>query len=146
MRRSAHRLAVRACERQRSGVHAYCSMDLGAGIRRRRRGPAVARGSRTHWIRATTRTEVAEPLTTLGWRRASCFGLVVMSEPGTLARRTDGVALWRDPWSEYVAGRCDCGLFNDKQRFGLYSIGLAVGFFGYLALCGDLGREEEHRR
>jgi hypothetical protein len=42
-----------------------------------------------------------------------------------------------------VGGAAVVTIFNDKQLFGLYSIGLAVGFFGYLIAYVMLnGREE----
>jgi hypothetical protein len=76
---------------------------------------------------------------------AVCFGLVVgWVTYRTLVRRTDGVAL-SDIATVIgaIGGAAVVALFNDKEQFGLYSIGLAVGFFGYLAVYGLLsGREE----
>jgi hypothetical protein len=76
---------------------------------------------------------------------AVCFGLVVgWVTYRTLIRRTDGVAL-SDIATVIgaIGGAAVVALFNDKQQFGLYSIGLAAGFFGYLAIFGKLaGREK----
>lgn len=84
-------------------------------------------------------------MTILAGVGAVCFGLVVgWVTYRTLARRTDGVAL-SDIATVIgaIGGAAVVALFNDKQQFGLYSIGLAVGFFGYLALYGLMsGREE----
>lgn len=84
-------------------------------------------------------------MTILAGVGAVCFGLVVgWVTYRTLARRTDGVAL-SDIATVIgaIGGAAVVALFNDKQQFGLYSIGLAVGFFGYLAVYGLLsGREE----
>ena len=65
---------------------------------------------------------------------AVCFGLVVgWVTYRTLARRADGVSL-SDIATVIgaVGGAAVVAIFSDKQLFGLYSIGLAVGFFGYL--------------
>jgi hypothetical protein len=60
----------------------------------------------------------------------------------TLARRADGVSL-SDIATGAVGGAAVVAIFNDKQLFGLYSIGLAVGFFGYLIVYVILnGRKE----
>jgi len=67
---------------------------------------------------------------------ACCFGLVIgWITYRTLARRTGGVAL-SDIATVLgaVGGGAVTGLFKDKDLFGLYSIGLAVGFFLYFAL------------
>jgi uncharacterized membrane protein YeaQ/YmgE (transglycosylase-associated protein family) len=76
---------------------------------------------------------------------AVCFGLVVgWVTYRTLARRTDGVAL-SDIATVIgaVGGAAVVGIFNDKSLFGLYSIGLAIGFFGYLSVYACLnGRHE----
>jgi hypothetical protein len=65
---------------------------------------------------------------------AVCFGLVVgWVTYRTLARRTDGVSL-SDIATVIgaVGGAAVVTIFKDKMLFGLYSIGLAVGFFAYL--------------
>jgi hypothetical protein len=76
---------------------------------------------------------------------AACFGLVIgWVTYRTLARRIDGVSL-SDIATVIgaVGGAAVVAIFNDKQQFGLYSIGLAVGFFGYLIVYGLLsGREK----
>jgi uncharacterized membrane protein YeaQ/YmgE (transglycosylase-associated protein family) len=76
---------------------------------------------------------------------AVCFGLVVgWVTYRTLARRIDGVSL-SDIATVIgaIGGAAVVAIFKDKQQFGFYSIGLAVGFFGYLIVYGLLtGREK----
>jgi uncharacterized membrane protein YeaQ/YmgE (transglycosylase-associated protein family) len=76
---------------------------------------------------------------------AVCFGLVVgWVTYRTLARRTEGVSL-SDIATVIgaVGGAAVTAIFNDKQLFGLYSLGLASGFFGYLIVYIVLnGRKE----
>ena len=65
---------------------------------------------------------------------AVCFGLVVGCVTyRTLARRVEGVSL-SDIATVIgaVGGAAVVAIFHDRRLFGLYSIGLAVGFFGYL--------------
>ena len=65
---------------------------------------------------------------------AVCFGLVVgWVTYRTLARRVEGVSL-SDIATVIgaVGGAAVVAIFHDRRLFGLYSIGLAVGFFGYL--------------
>jgi hypothetical protein len=86
-------------------------------------------------------------MTVLAGVGAVCFGLVVgWVTYRTLVRRTDGVAL-SDIATVIgaIGGAAVVALFNDKQQFGLYSIGLAVGFFGYLAVYGKLSGREKTR-
>jgi O-antigen/teichoic acid export membrane protein len=76
---------------------------------------------------------------------AVCFGLVVgWVTYRTLARRAERVSL-SDIATVIgaVGGAGVVAIFDDKQLFGLYSIGLAVGFFGYLLVYVILnGRKE----
>jgi hypothetical protein len=67
---------------------------------------------------------------------AVCFGLVIgWVTYRTLARRTDGVSL-SDIATVVgaVGGAAVVTIFNDKQLFGFYCIGLAVGFFMWLVV------------
>ena len=67
---------------------------------------------------------------------AVCFGLVVgWVTYRTLAHRADGVSL-SDIATVIgaVGGAAVVTIFNDKGLFGFYSIGLAVGFYGYLVV------------
>jgi uncharacterized membrane protein YfcA len=67
---------------------------------------------------------------------AVLFGIVIgWITYRTLARRTGEVAL-SDIASVIgaVGGGVVLGLFDDDHLFGLYAIGLAVGFFAYLAI------------
>lgn len=67
---------------------------------------------------------------------AVCFGFVVgWITYRTLVRRTGTVAL-SDIATVIgaIGGGAVVGLFNDKRLFGLYSIGLAAGFFAYLLI------------
>jgi uncharacterized membrane protein YeaQ/YmgE (transglycosylase-associated protein family) len=67
---------------------------------------------------------------------AVLFGIVVgWVTYRTLVRRTDGVAL-SDIATVIgaVGGGAVVGLFDSERLFGLYSIGLAIGFFAYLLL------------
>lgn len=76
---------------------------------------------------------------------AVCFGLVVgWVTYRTLARRAEAVSL-SDIATVIgaVGGAAVVAIFNDQRLFGLYSIGLAVGFFGYLIVYIKLnGREK----
>jgi hypothetical protein len=76
---------------------------------------------------------------------AISFGLVIgWITYRTLARRTDGVAI-SDIATVLgsVGGAAAVGLFDDGQLFAAYSVGLAVGFFGYLAAFAKVnGREK----
>jgi hypothetical protein len=89
-------------------------------------------------ISASSGTDIRNALDKAGLSCAGigavCFGLVVgWVTYRTLARRADGVSL-SDIATVMgaVGGAAVVTIFNDKQLFGLYSIGLAVGFFGYL--------------
>lgn len=76
---------------------------------------------------------------------AVLFGVVIgWVTYRTLVRRTDGVSL-SDIATVIgaVGGGAVVGLFDSKHLFGLYSIGLAGGFFGYLLLFSVLnGRQK----
>ena len=68
------------------------------------------------------------------------FGIVVgWVTYRTLVRRTDAVVL-EDIATVIgaVGGAAVVGLYDDKTLFGLYAIGLAVGFFAYLGLFWKL--------
>jgi hypothetical protein len=89
-------------------------------------------------ISASSGTDIRNALDKAGLSCAGigavCFGPVVgWVTYRTLARRADGVSL-SDIATVIgaVGGAAVVTIFNDKQLFGLYSIGLAVGFFGYL--------------
>ena len=77
---------------------------------------------------------------------AFCFGLVIgWVTYRTLRRRTDGAAL-SDIATVIgaVGGAAVTALFPSAEPFGAYSIGLAVGFFGYFVVGlviekGDVG-------
>lgn len=67
---------------------------------------------------------------------AMLFGVVVgWVAYRTLVRRTDQATL-SDLATVIGAlgGAAVVGIFNDKHLFGLYSIGLAIGFFAYLLI------------
>jgi hypothetical protein len=73
---------------------------------------------------------------------ASCFGLVVgwityrtlMRSRGGEARITDLAAV-----VGVIGGGAVTAVFQEPALFGAYAIGLAVGFFAYLALSFALG-------
>jgi hypothetical protein len=77
---------------------------------------------------------------------AFCFGLVIgWVTYRTLRRRTDGAAL-SDIATVIgtVGGAAVTTLFGSGEPFGMYAIGLAVGFFGYFIVGlivekGDVG-------
>jgi hypothetical protein len=76
---------------------------------------------------------------------AVCFGLVVgWVTYRTLARRAEAVSL-SDIATVIgaVGGAAVTAIFNDKELFGLYSIGLAAGFFGYLIVYCVLNGQQE---
>ena len=73
---------------------------------------------------------------TLAQAGAICFGVVVgWITYRTLVRRTGAVAL-SDIATVIgaIGGGAVVSLFNNEQLFGLYSIGLAGGFFAYLLI------------
>jgi hypothetical protein len=90
----------------------------------------------TSTVGLTTTTYRGEGVTSSAGIGAVCFGLVVgWMTYRTLVRRTDNVALSHIATViGAIGGAAVVALFNDKQQFGLYSIGLAVGFFGYLSM------------
>ena len=67
---------------------------------------------------------------------AVCFGLVVgWVTYRTLARQADRVSLGDlATVIGAIGGGAVVAIFRDTQLFGLYSMGLAAGFFGYLIL------------
>lgn len=67
---------------------------------------------------------------------ALCFGLVIgWVTYRTLRRTTEKVGLSNIATViGAVGGGAVTGIFDDDQLFGLYSIGLAIGFFSYLVL------------
>jgi hypothetical protein len=67
---------------------------------------------------------------------AVCFGFVIgWITYRTLVRRSGSVQI-SDIATVIgaVGGGAVVSLFNDKRLFGLYSIGLAAGFFAYLSI------------
>lgn len=68
---------------------------------------------------------------------ALCFGVVVgWVTYRTLRRSGETVALSNIATVVgAVGGAAVTALFNTKELFGWYSIGLAIGFFGYLVLA-----------
>ena len=67
---------------------------------------------------------------------AVCFGLVVGWVTYRTLRRREGAAALSDIATVIgaVGGAAVTALFDDDRLFGAYSIGLAVGFFGYFAI------------
>jgi len=76
---------------------------------------------------------------------AVCFGIVVGWVTYRTLRRREGAAALSDIATVLgaVGGATVTTLFDDKAVFGLYAIGLAVGFFGYL-LIGLFIHGSEH--
>jgi hypothetical protein len=74
------------------------------------------------------------PLAMVG---AVCFGLVVGWITYRTLRRKEGVTLLSDIATVIAAigGGAIISLFKSEELFGLYSIGLAVGFFAYLIVA-----------
>lgn len=68
---------------------------------------------------------------------AICFGLVIGWVTYRTLRRKEGRAALSDIASVLAAvgGATVTGLFGTAELFGLYSIGLAVGFFMYLIIA-----------
>jgi hypothetical protein len=67
---------------------------------------------------------------------AFCFGTVIGWITYRTLRRREGAAALSDIATVLGAlgGAAVTALFNTPQLFGVYSIGLAVGFFFYLAI------------
>lgn len=67
---------------------------------------------------------------------AGCFGLVIGWVTYRTLRRTGDVVKLSDiaTVAGAVGGAAVTALFRTDDLFGWYSIGLAVGFFGYLIL------------
>jgi hypothetical protein len=67
---------------------------------------------------------------------AFCFGLVVGWITYRTLRRKEGASALSDISTVVgaVGGAAVTGLFKSDNLFGLYCIGLAVGFFGYLII------------
>jgi hypothetical protein len=68
---------------------------------------------------------------------AGMFGLVVGWVTYRTLRRREGTAELSDIATVIAAvgGAAVTKLFEDPKLFGMYSIGLAVGFFAYLAIA-----------
>jgi hypothetical protein len=79
----------------------------------------------------------------LAYGGGSAFGLVVgWVTYRTLHRRTDAVKLGDiGVVVGAVGGAAITAIFDDKALFGAYSVGLAVGFFGYLARAERMFRD-----
>jgi zinc transporter ZupT len=76
---------------------------------------------------------------------AVCFGLVVGWITYRTLRRKESVTALSDISTVIgaVGGAAVTGLFKDAELFGLYCIGLAVGFFLYLiVLMAVTGKAE----
>lgn len=67
---------------------------------------------------------------------ALCFGLVVGWISYRTLRRKEGVAALSDISAviSAIGGAAVTALFKDAALFGLYAIGLAVGFFAYFVV------------
>jgi len=67
---------------------------------------------------------------------AVCFGLVIGWVTYRTLRRREGAAALSDIATAIgaVGGAAVTALFNSAALFGLYSIGLAVGFFAYFVI------------
>jgi uncharacterized membrane protein YeaQ/YmgE (transglycosylase-associated protein family) len=76
---------------------------------------------------------------------ALCFGLVVgWVTYRTLRRSSEKVGLSNIATViGAVGGAAVTGLFDDDDLFGLYSIGLAIGFFAYVALALTVFKDSE---
>ena len=84
---------------------------------------------------------------TIGEIGAIAFGIVVgWITYRTLARQTEGVAV-SDIATVVgaVGGGAVVGLFDNERLFGFYAIGLAIGFFAYLAIFAALNGREKTR-
>jgi uncharacterized membrane protein YeaQ/YmgE (transglycosylase-associated protein family) len=68
---------------------------------------------------------------------ALCFGLVVGWITYRTLRRREGTAALSDIATVLgaVGGAAVTAVFPDPALFGAYSIGLAIGFFAYLAVA-----------
>jgi hypothetical protein len=67
---------------------------------------------------------------------AFCFGMVVGWVTYRTLRRKEGAATLSDISSVLgaIGGAAVTALFKNEQMFGMYSIGLAVGFFLYFLI------------
>jgi hypothetical protein len=67
---------------------------------------------------------------------AFCFGMVVGWVTYRTLRRKEGAAALSDISSVLgaIGGAAVTALFKNEQMFGMYSIGLAVGFFLYFLI------------
>jgi hypothetical protein len=76
---------------------------------------------------------------------AVCFGLVVGWITYRTLRRTEDKVGLSDIATVIgaVGGGAVTTLFDDEQLFGLYAIGLAIGFFAYLILGHTLFKNSE---
>jgi len=79
---------------------------------------------------------------------AVCFGLVVGWITYRTLRRKEGVTLLSDIATVIgaIGGGAIVSLFRSEELFGLYSIGLAVGFFAYLAVAMKVHGTEDAKR
>jgi hypothetical protein len=85
------------------------------------------------------------PATTLSKLGAAAFGLVVGWITYRTLRRREGGAQISDLSAVIAAiggGAVTAFPFDDPDVFGAYAIGLAVGFFGYLAMASLLVRDK----
>jgi len=79
---------------------------------------------------------------------AFCFGLVVGWITYRTLRRREGTAALSDISTVIgaVGGAAVTTLFFSEDLFGLYSIGLAVGFFAYLIVSLNISGEANVKR
>jgi hypothetical protein len=82
-------------------------------------------------------------MSTIEWVGALCFGFVVgWVTYRTLRRQGETVALSNIATViAAVGGAGVTGLFDSKELFGWYSVGLAAGFFLYLVLGNTLFKD-----
>ncbi|GHP00874.1 hypothetical protein KSF_109210 [Reticulibacter mediterranei] len=86
--------------------------------------------------------------TTLAGIGAICFGLVVGWISYRTLRRKEGVAALSDIAAviSAIGGAAVTALFRSELLFGLYAIGLALGFFAYfLVSISVYGKKETGR-
>ena len=79
---------------------------------------------------------------------ALCFGLVIGWISYRTLRRKEGATLLSDIATVIgaVGGAAVTSLFKNDTLFGMYSIGLAIGFFAYFAVSlAVYGRREAGR-
>lgn len=79
---------------------------------------------------------------------AACFGVVIGWITYRTLRRREGAAALSDIATVLgaVGGAAVTGIFGEPHLFGAYSVGLAVGFFAYLAVSIAVhGRQQAGR-